>query len=45
MPSLHVIPIEGMSEVRPHDRLGPMIVDAAATQSTPLMESDCLVVI
>lgn len=44
MPALHIIPIEGIGEVRPHDRLGPMILDAAATQGTPLMESDCLVV-
>lgn len=44
MPALHIIPIEGMSEVRPHDRLGPMILDAAATQGTPLAERDCLVV-
>ena len=44
MPALHIIPIEGMSEVRPHDRLGSMILDAAATQGTPLAERDCLVV-
>ena len=44
MPALHIIPIEGMSEVRPHDRLGPMIRDAAAAQGTPLAERDCLVV-
>ena len=44
MPALHIIPIEGISEVRPHDRLGPMILDAAATQGTPLAERDCLVV-
>ena len=44
MRSLHVIPIEGIGEVRPHDRLGPMITHAAATQGTPLMDGDCLVV-
>ena len=44
MSALHIIPIEGISEVRPHDRLGPMILDAAATQGTPLAERDCLVV-
>ena len=44
MPSLHVIPIEGIGEVRPRDRLGPMISEAAAAQGTPLMDHDCLVV-
>ena len=44
MPSLHVIPIEGIGEVRPRDRLGPMISEAAATQGTPLRDHDCLVV-
>ena len=44
MAPLHIIPIEGMSEVRPHDRLGPMILGAAATQGTALTENDCLVV-
>ncbi|MEO6468023.1 MAG: coenzyme F420-0:L-glutamate ligase [Acidimicrobiia bacterium] len=44
MPSLGIIPIEGIGEVRPADRLGPMISEAAATQGTPLMDHDCLVV-
>ena len=44
MPSLHIIPIEGIGEVRPDDRLGPMIINAAAAQDTPLMDHDCLVV-
>ncbi len=44
MPALHIIPIEGIGEVRPDDRLGPMIINAAAAQDTPLMDHDCLVV-
>ena len=44
MPALGIIPIEGMGEVRPGDVIGALIVDAAQTQATPLIDGDCLVV-
>ena len=44
MPPLSIIPIGGIGEIRPGDALGPLIVDAAAAQSSPLEHGDCLVV-
>jgi coenzyme F420-0:L-glutamate ligase/coenzyme F420-1:gamma-L-glutamate ligase len=41
---LTVIPVEGLPEVRPDDVLGPLVADAAAAQSTPLLDRDCVVV-
>ena len=44
MAGLHLLPVAGIGEVRPGDALGPMIVDAALAQDTPLLDGDCLVV-
>ena len=44
MQPLSIIPVAGLPEVRPDDRLAPLIADAAAAQSTPLLDGDCLVV-
>ena len=44
MPPLSIIPIGGIGEIRPGDALGPLIVDAAVAQSSPLEHGDCLVV-
>ena len=44
MPGLHVLPIGGIGEIRPGAALGPVIVDAARAQDTPLLDADCLVV-
>ncbi len=44
MRALHVLPVEGIGEIRPGDQLGPMIVAATAAQATPLTDGDCLVV-
>jgi coenzyme F420-0:L-glutamate ligase/coenzyme F420-1:gamma-L-glutamate ligase len=44
MAPLHLLPVDGIGEVRPDDALGPMIVDAARAQDTPLLDGDCLVV-
>jgi len=44
MAGLQLLPIGGIGEIRPGDALGPMIVDAAAAQATPLLDADCLVV-
>lgn len=44
MSALTIIPLAGMPEVRPGDRLGELILDAAAAQDTPLAKRDCLVV-
>jgi len=41
---LTVIPIEDLPEVRPDDHLAPLIAEAAAAQSTPLLDGDCVVV-
>jgi coenzyme F420-0:L-glutamate ligase/coenzyme F420-1:gamma-L-glutamate ligase len=41
---IQLIPVEGIGELRAGDQLGPIIVDAAATQGTPLEDGDCLVV-
>ena len=44
MTPLHLVPIDGIGEIRPGDALGPMIVDAARAQDTPVLDGDCLVV-
>jgi coenzyme F420-0:L-glutamate ligase/coenzyme F420-1:gamma-L-glutamate ligase len=44
MPGVELVPIGGIGEIRPGDALGPMIVDAARAQGTPLRDGDCLVV-
>jgi coenzyme F420-0:L-glutamate ligase/coenzyme F420-1:gamma-L-glutamate ligase len=44
MGGLHVLPVTGIGEVRPGDALGPMVVEAANAQATPLLDGDCLVV-
>jgi len=41
---LVIMPISGVPEVRPGDRLAALIVDAAAGQETPLLDGDCIVV-
>jgi coenzyme F420-0:L-glutamate ligase / coenzyme F420-1:gamma-L-glutamate ligase len=43
-PRYEVIGIEGIPEVRPGDRVAPLIVEAAARQGTPLRTGDVLVV-
>jgi coenzyme F420-0:L-glutamate ligase/coenzyme F420-1:gamma-L-glutamate ligase len=44
MAGLQLLPIGGIGEIRPGDALGPLIVDAARAQDTPLVDGDCLVV-
>jgi coenzyme F420-0:L-glutamate ligase/coenzyme F420-1:gamma-L-glutamate ligase len=44
MGGLHILPVTGIGEVRPGDALGPMVVEAANAQATPLLDGDCLVV-
>jgi coenzyme F420-0:L-glutamate ligase/coenzyme F420-1:gamma-L-glutamate ligase len=44
MAPLHLLPVDGIGEIRPGDDLGPTIVDAARAQDTPLLDGDCLVV-
>jgi coenzyme F420-0:L-glutamate ligase/coenzyme F420-1:gamma-L-glutamate ligase len=39
---LTIIPVAGLPEVRPDDALAPLVADAAAAQSTPLLDGDCL---
>jgi coenzyme F420-0:L-glutamate ligase/coenzyme F420-1:gamma-L-glutamate ligase len=41
---LTLIPIHGIPEVHPGDVLATLIGDAAATQATPLLHGDCIVV-
>jgi coenzyme F420-0:L-glutamate ligase/coenzyme F420-1:gamma-L-glutamate ligase len=41
---LVITPISGVPEIRPGDRLADLIVDAAAAQSTPMLQGDCIVV-
>jgi coenzyme F420-0:L-glutamate ligase/coenzyme F420-1:gamma-L-glutamate ligase len=41
---LHIVPIEGIGEIRPGDEIAQHILDAAATQGTPLQQRDCVVV-
>jgi coenzyme F420-0:L-glutamate ligase / coenzyme F420-1:gamma-L-glutamate ligase len=41
---LHLIPIEGMPEIRPGDRIAELMVAAAHAQGTPVEDGDCLVV-
>ena len=43
-PRYEVIGIEGLPEIQPGDDLARLIVDAAASQGTPLMTDDLLVV-
>ena len=44
MQPLTLIPVHGIPEIRPDDRLARLIADAAAAQDTPLLDGDCLVV-
>ena len=44
MPGLHILPVGGIDEIRPGAALGPLIVEAARAQDTPLLDADCLVV-
>jgi coenzyme F420-0:L-glutamate ligase/coenzyme F420-1:gamma-L-glutamate ligase len=44
MAGLHILPVGGIGEIRPGATLGPLIVDAANGQDTPLLDGDCLVV-
>lgn len=44
MAALHILPVDGIGEIRPGATLGPLIVDAALAQDTPLLDGDCLVV-
>jgi len=44
MAPLHLLPVDGIGEIRPGAALGPLIVDAARAQDTPLLDGDCLVV-
>jgi coenzyme F420-0:L-glutamate ligase/coenzyme F420-1:gamma-L-glutamate ligase len=44
MAGLHIVPVGGIGEVRPGAALGPLIVDTASAQDTPLLAGDCLVV-
>lgn len=41
---LSIIPIGGIGEITPGDAIGPIVVQAADTQATPLLPGDCLVV-
>ena len=44
VPSIQIIGVTGVPEIRPGDRLGEIISTAARTQGTPLQTSDILVV-
>ena len=44
MAALHILPVDGIGEIRPGAALGPLIADAARAQDTPLLDGDCLVV-
>jgi coenzyme F420-0:L-glutamate ligase/coenzyme F420-1:gamma-L-glutamate ligase len=44
MEELRLLPVGGIGEIRPGDALGPIIVDAARAQGTPLLDGDGLVV-
>jgi coenzyme F420-0:L-glutamate ligase/coenzyme F420-1:gamma-L-glutamate ligase len=44
MAPLHILPIDGIGEIRPGAAIGPIVVDAARAQDTPLLDGDCLVV-
>jgi coenzyme F420-0:L-glutamate ligase/coenzyme F420-1:gamma-L-glutamate ligase len=44
MAPLNILPIGGIGEIRPGAALGPIVVDAAQAQDTPLLDGDCLVV-
>lgn len=44
MTPLTIVPIEGVGEITPETRLGPLLAAAATTQGTPLATGDCLVV-
>jgi coenzyme F420-0:L-glutamate ligase / coenzyme F420-1:gamma-L-glutamate ligase len=39
-----IIAVEGLAEIRPHDPLAELILDAAATQGTPVVPGDILVI-
>jgi coenzyme F420-0:L-glutamate ligase/coenzyme F420-1:gamma-L-glutamate ligase len=39
-----IVPIGGIAEIRPGDRLGELVAAAATAQGDPLAEHDCLVV-
>jgi len=41
---LEIVAIHGLPEVRPGDEIAELVADAAAAQSTPLLDGDCLVV-
>jgi len=42
--ALTIIPVAGIPEIKPGDRLGDLITTAAAAQDTPLADRDCIVV-
>ena len=44
MPGLHILPVGGIDEIRPGAALGPLIVEAARAQDTPLLDAACVVV-
>ena len=44
MSALSIFPVRGIAEIRPGDALGPIILEAARNQATPLEHGDCLVV-
>jgi coenzyme F420-0:L-glutamate ligase / coenzyme F420-1:gamma-L-glutamate ligase len=41
---LEVIPVHGVPEIHPGDEIAPLLIDATASQMTPLQPGDCLVV-
>ncbi len=42
--ALHVVPIEGIGEIRPGDEIADLVLDASRLQGTPIEDRDCLVV-
>jgi coenzyme F420-0:L-glutamate ligase/coenzyme F420-1:gamma-L-glutamate ligase len=44
MVGLSILPVTGIGEIRTGTAIGPLVVDAAGAQGTPLHDRDCLVV-
>lgn len=44
MQPITLLPVRGIPEVRPNDRLADLVANAADAQDTPLRDGDCLVV-
>ena len=44
MPTLQILPVDGVGEIDDATSLGPLLADAAAAIGTPLVDGDCLVI-